>query len=157
MLNRRTMLTTLAMASGGAMLSGCTPAIASSPLPHANWNDPVRRLRAYMLMRGALTDRLNLHWTLGQYYGIIDDKATPVFGVVSGVFSRCRPDNAGGYEMAVAEIAFFTDLAEGKAMTEFANPFTGQTVSVKNSGHAPNILRVSPALTFGLKFAPPCG
>ena len=156
MLNRRMMLTGLAVAGGGAMVSGCAPAIAASPHPTAtDWSDPARRLRTYMLMRGALTDRLNLHWTLGRYYGVIDDKATPVFGVVSGVFARCRPDNAGGYEMAVAEIAFFTDLAEGKPMTEFANPFTGNAVAVKNSGHAPNILRVSPALTFGLKSAPP--
>ncbi len=154
-LNRRHMLTTMAVLTGGALVHGCVPALAAKGLSASDWNDPARRLRAYMLMRGALTDRLNMNWTIGQYYGVVDDKATPVFGVVSGVFSHSRPDGKGGYHLAVAEIAFFTDPATGAAMTEFANPFTGQTVAVKNSGHAPNILQVAPDLSFSLKSAPP--
>jgi hypothetical protein len=98
------------------------------------------RLRAYMLMRGALDDRLVIGFVAGRYYGVVDDEIKPLYGVHAATFSRFKTRAEGGYNGAGYEVAFFTDLDTGKALETWANPYTGETVSVpKNTTFPPGV------------------
>jgi hypothetical protein len=88
------------------------------------------RLRAYMLMRGALDDRLVIGFVAGRYYGVVDDEIRPLYGVHAATFSRFKRRAEGGYDGASYEVAFFTDIETGKALETWANPYTGETVTV---------------------------
>jgi hypothetical protein len=98
---------------------------------------PADRLRAFMLMRGALDDRLVIGYLSGTYYGCVNGATTPMFGVVSATFSRYRPLRDGGVESVTVEQAYFIDLATNARLTHYANPYTGKTVEVPGSGYPP--------------------
>jgi hypothetical protein len=116
---------------------------------------PADGLRTYMLMRGALDERLVIGCVSGTYYAVIDDALTPLFGVVSATFARYKPRPGGGYAAASVESAYFTDLATGAALTDFANPLTGATVAVPAGGNPAAAIAILPDLTLQVAKLPP--
>jgi hypothetical protein len=123
--DRRALL--LAGLAGAGVLAAKPVMALSSDL---NLTGPKERLRVYLLMRGALDDRLVTGFVNGRYYGVVDDEITPLYGVAGATFSRYRANASGGYDGISYELAFFTDLTTGLALDEFLNPYTGQTVKV---------------------------
>ncbi|OYY72568.1 DUF1838 family protein [Sphingomonas sp. 28-63-12] len=99
-----------------------------------NFADPAEQLRAFMMMRGALDDRLVIGGLSGRYFGVVGAQLTPMFGVVSATFTRYRPAPGGGYEAVGAEFAYFTDPVSGVAIGPYRNPYTGETVMVPSGG-----------------------
>ncbi len=138
------------MGTGAAMMAVPIGAAAGEDVAM----DPLR-LKTYMLMRGALDDRLVIGCVSGLYYGVVDAEITPLFGVVSATFARYRPMASGGYAAVNAEYAFFTDPASGRAMERFRNPYTGETVAVPGGGVAPAKLTILPDLRLQLGQAIP--
>jgi len=138
---RRIVLAT-ALASGAFL--GSRGAEASSP--GLDLTTPKARLRTYMLMRGALDDRLVIGFISGRYYGVVDNEIKPLYGVVGATFARYRRRTDGGFDGATYEVPFFTDLETGAALQTYKNPYTGETVDVVNSGYPPSAFTINEAL-----------
>jgi hypothetical protein len=120
-------------AAGAVLAAGASR--GAPPVP--DLATPTGRLRAFMLMRAALDDRLVIGFISGRYYGVVDEEIKPLYGVLGATFSRYRPRADGGYDGASYEIPYFTDLDSGEPLKTFLNPYTGQTVEVVNSGFPP--------------------
>lgn len=106
-------------------------------------NDAQHRMPALMKIYGATDDRVCFGFVNGTYYGLIDQQATPLFGVMAAVFNRfvARPD--GTYDGATFEVAYFTDLKTGEKLEKFTNPLTGETLTdipVTRSGPHPMLI-----------------
>jgi len=104
-------------------------------------------LRRFVKMRGALDGRLVIGCVSGRYDGVVDGQVTPLFGVVSAVFSLYRRQGAG-FEVASLEQAYYTDLQSGQALEHFKNPYSGETVTVPVYSEAPGLVFVGPDLVF---------
>lgn len=132
---------------GAVALAGASPVTAKAtagPVTQAE------QLRAYILMRGALDDRVVTGWAQARYFGMVDAQATPLFSVVSATLTRYRPAPNGGFEAIGAEFAFFVDSATGKVLERFRNPYTGETVDIPVGGLPPSKLIIQPDLKFRL-------
>jgi hypothetical protein len=134
MLGRRLFLGLGTLASLGAALS---PANAETET----------NLRRFVKMRGALDGRLVIGCVTGRYDGVVDGQVTPLFGVVSAVFSLYR-HRGDGFEVASLEQAYYTDLQNGQALERFKNPYTGEAVAVPVYAEAPSLVVVGPDLVF---------
>ncbi len=132
------------LAAGPALASGVK---AGRPLA---LDTPQGRLRAFLMLRAALDEKLTMSWVSARYYGVVEDRMDPLFAVVSAVFSRGRALADGSYETVNAEIAWFTDPGTGKALVTYRNPYTGEDVSVPQGGYAPSKLRFTPDLELHL-------
>jgi hypothetical protein len=140
--------------SAGAICLGSL-AFAASAEKTIDLADPTKRLRAYMLMRGALDDRLVIGCLTGRYHGVVDDEIMPFFGIVSATFARYRQTADGGFEGATFEVPFFTDIETGEALDRLVNPYTGETVSVSQSALPPARIEIAHDLGFSIPATPP--
>lgn len=147
-IDRRTALSGLA-AGAVALGSGAGDALAA-PRHRLDVATPAGRQRTFMMMRGALDDRLVTSWVSARYYGVVEDRMDPLFAVVSAVFARYRPLPDGSVEAVNAELAWFTDAETGKALETYRNPYTGKDVKVPLGGYAPSKIRFGPDLSFHL-------
>jgi hypothetical protein len=138
----RRALLTMGLAVGAALAADGAQASSSA----LDLTTPKARLRAYMLMRGALEDRLVIGFISGRYYGVVDNEIKPLYGVVGATFARYRARADGGYDGATYEVPFFTDLETGAALEKYRNPYTGETVDVVNSDFPPSAFTVTDAL-----------
>jgi hypothetical protein len=154
MVNRGLKRRDVLMFSASAICLG-GPAFATSAATAIDLVDPAKRLRAYMLMRGALDDRLVIGCLIGRYYGVVDDEIVPFFGLVSATFARYRPTADGGFEGATYEVPFFTDIETGEALDRLANPYTGETVSVSQAAFPPARIAIARDLSFAMPATPP--
>lgn len=111
-------------AAAGAACSGSLSAAAAQPAP------PEGRLRDYLLMRGALDDRLVIGTLSGEYYGVLDEEITPLFGVLAVTFTRWRPLPDGRWLSAAFEHAYYTDLSSGEVLDEWRNPLNDKLCKV---------------------------
>jgi hypothetical protein len=132
---RRTLLALGGATLGGAALAGGSAASAATGA--LDFADPKQRLRAYMLMHGALDDRLVVGCITGRYYGVVDNEVKPLYGLLGVTFARYRAAPGGGYNGASYEIPYFTDLNTGEVIDQYLNPYTGQTVAVAHGGFPP--------------------
>jgi hypothetical protein len=107
-------------------------------------------LTAVQKMRGALDDRICMGYVKGLYYGVVDAKITPLYGVLGGTFSRYKKNADGNYEGKTFEVAYFTDWATGDLLKTFKNPYTGETVEVPQTRMGPSDILITPE---GLKIA----
>lgn len=99
--------------------------------------DSARRLRAYMLMRGALDDALTISCISCQYFGVVDGAMTPFYDLVAATFSRFRPAPTGGYEGVSFEIEYFIDRETGEVLGAWRNPYSGEVVTAKHNDSKP--------------------
>jgi hypothetical protein len=139
-------------ALGGVSLAG---GLARAAAPAVDLATPAGRLRTYMLMRGALDDRLVIGFISGRYYGVVDDEIRPLYGVVGATFGRYRARPGGGYDGASYEVPFFTDLETGLALERWRNPYTGEDVAVPRSAFPPAALVITPDLEIKVPRSPP--
>ncbi len=139
---------TLGLLAGFGASSVAGPALAANPVARVSITNPQDRMRTFMLMRGALDDRLVMHWLQGRYYGLVDGEVTPLFGLLSAQFSRFRSDGEGGYFNVRAEASFITNSDTGQSIREIRNPYTGATMTAPARNYPPS----SPHIRADLKF-----
>jgi hypothetical protein len=144
--SRRHMLTSL----GAAALTLTHPACATLP----DLSNPKARLRAFMMMRGALNEQLIISCIECTYAGIVNAQLTPFYNLVAATFSRSRPAPGGGYDVVSFEIEYFLDSASGDVLTAWRNPYTGETVQAKHTDSVPRKYRIGPDCQIKLPAAP---
>jgi hypothetical protein len=107
--------------------------------------DPQALLDAYMRLSGAMDDRLIIWWMDGVRYGVVDARATALFGMKVGMFHQFFRQADGSFRVAMFELTYYTDLETGELLEEFANPYTGETNKVTHVRLGPEIRRQTPA------------
>ncbi len=98
-------------------------------------------LPAFIRLGASLDNRLVIWWMDGVRYGVVDAKAKALFGMKVGMFHRFYRQPNGDYKLAMFELTYYTDLASGKLLEEFANPYTGETNRVTHVRLGPEIRR----------------
>jgi hypothetical protein len=145
-MTRRAML---AAAAASVLLSNGVPAESAAATTGIDPASPGGRLDTFMMMRGALDDRLVIGFVTGRYYGVVEDRMTPLYGLAAATFSRYRRMADGGFAGVGLEQAYFTDLATGKVLENWLNPYTGDTVSVPVTRTEPSAFTIDRNLRFG--------
>lgn len=87
-----------------------------------------------------------VRWTDGVLYARIDAATTPLFRVLSQIFSRHRKTAAGGFETVLIEIVYFADPVSGAVLESWRNPFTGETIAVAKTTLGPTRFTIEPSL-----------
>lgn len=138
---------------GGLALAAAAPgAMAATP---PGFGTPTGRMRAFILMRGALDDRVVTGCFRGRYWGCVNGAMTPLFNVVSVIFSRYRPLADGSYQSIAIEQSYFLDRTTGEYLQSFVNPYTGKTVKVPTDGYPPTLIVFTPDLSMKVAALPP--
>ncbi len=109
-----------------------------------DFSNPVDHFDAVMQVRGSKDTRLCMGFLKGNYYGLVDNKLTPLYCVLAGTFSRFQKRNDGNYDGATFEVAYFTDWNTGELLETYVNPFTGKTVKVPITRSAPGRILLTP-------------
>ena len=141
---------TFGLLAGLGASATVVPALAANAAARAAITNPEDRMRTFMLMRGALDDRLVMHWLQGRYYGLVEGEVTPLFGLLSAQFSRFRPDGDGGYYNVRAEASFITNPDTGEVISEVRNPYTGATMTAPARNYPPSSPHIRADLTFDI-------
>ncbi|MDP6436809.1 MAG: DUF1838 family protein [Gammaproteobacteria bacterium] len=110
--------------------AGTSPALLAA--------DP-ETLRAWMKLAGSLDDRLVIWWMDGVRYGVVDSMARPLHGMKIALFQRYFEQPDGYWKLAMFELTYYTDLESGKLLNTFANPYTGETNTVRHVRLGPDI------------------
>ena len=126
-------------AIGGSLALAAAPRVAHAAAVPA-LDTAEGRMRAFMLMRGALDDRLVIGCLSGRYWGCVNGAMKPLFDVVSATFSRFSRRSDGSYRGVSLEQAYLLDVDTGAWLQSFANPYTGKTVRVPTGGYPPSAL-----------------
>ena len=116
---------------------------------------PKVRMRAFMLMRGALDERLVTGSMTGRYWGCVNGAMTPLFNVVSVLFARYRALADGSYYSVSVEQSYFTDTTTGEWLKTFVNPYTGETVKVPTDAYPAIAATFKPDLEMRVPTLPP--
>lgn len=156
MMGRRSALGVLGagMAVAGASLgAGNSLAKRAAGLPPLD--SPEGRFRAYMMMRGALDERLVIGYVSGSYFGIVGAEMTPLWDVIGATFARYRLLPDGSYAGVTGEIAHFLDPATGEPLGRFLNPYTGKWVTDPRTNLPPSRIRLLPTLDMEVPQLPP--
>ena len=133
------------MALGGAAASLASLGIGRPAQAALNLEDPDTFLTTVLKMRGAVDGSLSLGWVMGQRYAVIDGKSTPIYGLLASTFANYTRIDDETFEMRSFEVAYFTDLATGKLLETWENPFTGKVVEVPQTRMGPSIVPVKPS------------
>lgn len=128
-------------------------ALAATPAKN-DFSTPEAKLRALILVRGALDDRLVVYWMRGRYYGLVDGEITPLFGVLNACFSRYRAHKDGGFIAARGEASHFTDFNTGEVMQTIKNPYTGKDMNSPVRSLNPSPVRIRADCTISIAEAP---
>lgn len=156
----------LGAATGTTLLAGA-PAIAAGP-PAASATsatnatgapaagkagatsrlDPARpadRIQMHRKLRFRSDDGLVWWWLQGPKYGQVGTTLTPLFTIVVGTLQRVRQRADGGFDLTSLEMVFLADVETGAPLTEWRNPYTGETLPVKFDPLGPNTARYDAA------------
>jgi hypothetical protein len=131
------------MAGAGA-LSLARPSGAAETGRLLDMNNRADYFNAVMQMRGSRDNRLCMGFIKGNYYGVVDNKLTPLYRVLAGTFSRFQARSDGNYDGATFEVAYFTDWNTGELLDTFANPLNGKTVKVPITRMGPSRILLTP-------------
>ncbi len=149
LVHRRSVLACLALgAAAPAFAAGAAASPAASPpAPRSPpLSDPKAQLDALIRMRGAHDPRLVISFLEGVYYGVMDARIRPLYGLSAGLFRQYRPRPDGGYDYANFELVYVTDLDSGELLTEFRNPFSGRSGKPPQTRLGPTRLTITPGL-----------
>jgi hypothetical protein len=147
-LNRRALIQVAAGAASGAVL-GALPAAAaaqtSTPPPaaapaagRAPAFDPVQLYRKLHFRSDA---GLVWWWLQGPKYGQVGTTLTPLFSMLVGTLQRVTPRDDGGFDLTALEMVFLADPDSGARLTQWRNPYTGETIPVKFAPLGPSTVR----------------
>jgi len=128
-----------ALLGGGLGLMAAGPALAAGaragrgPIRPLDVEDPRENLYGFAKMWGTIGPKPVISGYQGIQYGVVGKKrAVPLFGYYGfgNIRNTIRPD--GSVKVLGKECAYFVDLASGKVMDFWDNPWTGERVEVYN-------------------------
>ncbi len=90
-------------------------------------------LQSLMKLRAALDDRMTLEWFQGVVYGVVDSAMTPLFSVNAVAFAWYQQAEDGSFRGRRAEVTYHGDLASGKRLSTFVNPYNDKILEVPMS------------------------
>ncbi len=133
-----------------AAAAGPTTALASPPSFAARAAtpelDPATRLEAIVRVVGRADGGIAVRWTDGVLSASVGAESTPLFRVLSQIYSRHRRRADGGYDAVVLEIVYFVDLATRQLLQAWRNPYSGQDVPVPLTTLGPTPFVIRPSL-----------
>ncbi|MGY8963494.1 MAG: DUF1838 family protein, partial [Rhodospirillales bacterium] len=91
----------------------------------------------------SMDDRIVMGGVKGLYYGVVNNKVTPLYGVMGGTLARYKQLDEWTYAGVSFEVAYFTDWETGELLETFDNPYTGETVEVPQTRMGPSKLLLS--------------
>jgi Protein of unknown function (DUF1838) len=106
------------------------------------------RLRRFLMMRGALDERLVIGEIDAQFHAVIDGQTVPLCGLLAVTFTRWQPQGDGSWLSASFEHVYYTDIPSGAVLTQWRNPVTGRSVPVPPYSSKPSVRRLKPDLSF---------
>lgn len=127
---------------GGMVATGLAQADSAAALPTDE------RFRRFLLMRGALDERLVVGEVDAQFHAVIDGQTVPLCGLLAVTFTRWQPVGDGRWLSASFEHVYYTDIATGAVLAEWRNPVTGRSVPVPPYSSKPGVRRLIPVLSF---------
>jgi hypothetical protein len=127
-----------ALGVGAAMAS-----FDAAAAPALDWSKPETQLEALIKMRGALDGRLVISFLEGVYYGVMDSRLTPLYGLSAGLFRTYAKRDDGGYDYVNFELVFVTDLETGGLLNEFRNPYSGKVGKPPQTRLGPSKLTIT--------------
>ena len=133
-----------AAVAGGAAATPSASAAPAGGTAGAARLDPARpadRIQIHRKLRFRSDDGLVWWWLQGPKYGQVGTTLTPLFNIVVGTLQRVRRRADGDFDLTSLEMVFLTDVESGARLTEWRNPYTGETLPVKFDPLGPNTLR----------------
>lgn len=124
MIRRRTALKLLAGAAGATSLP--LRAATTTAFDPAN---PEHVALAHRKLAHSLDDSLTWWWLRGSGYGLVGSTKTAFWDMYVGYFLVTRDLSDGDYELRMVGVVFYTPPGETRLLEEFANPYTGRTVT----------------------------
>jgi len=160
-LDRRTWIKVAAGAASGVVLgaagsatSAAEPAKAGgagSPVPSSGESapraaktsgfDPIQLYRKLHFRSDA---GLVWWWLEGPKFGQVGTTLTPLFSMRVGTLQRVTPRADGGFDLTSLEMVFLADLDSGSRLTQWRNPYTGETIPVKFAPLGPSTVSYRP-------------
>lgn len=135
-----------APAARGAGTSGAPGLSGTVAGARLDWADPAQRLEAVVRALGRSDGGIALRWTDGVLSARVDAATTPLFRVLSQIFSRFRRRPDGAWDAALFESVYFVDLETRALLETWRNPFTGDAVPVPQTTLGPTRLTYLPTL-----------
>jgi hypothetical protein len=120
--------------SAGARAAGA-PAVGSAGV------DPVK---LYRKLHFRSDDGLAFWWLQGPKIGQVGATLTPLFTNSVGTIQRVRQLPDGGFEVTQLEMVFAFDISTGAPLTEWRNPYTGESLPIRFRPLGPTIIRYRP-------------
>lgn len=138
--SRRSMLGGI---GGAGLIAAGGPALGATSGRTLDLSDDKDRLTALIKMRASMDDRIVMGGVKGLYYGLVNSKVTPLYGVMGGTLARYEQLDEWTYAGVSFEVAYFTDWETGELLETFDNPYTGETVEVPQTRMGPSKLLLS--------------
>ena len=123
-IDRRTALTLLGGAIGGAAASGISTATADSHVNPGSYPDPNTVDGLYNIHRKlqfSFDDRLVYWYLRSMRYGLVNSAFTPLWDIHIG-FLSVTEDTKDGFQARIMAAMFYTDIKSGQLLKEFDNP-----------------------------------
>jgi len=114
------------------------PGWAVAAQPSLNLTNNKDLMTAIMKIRGSTDNNLVFGYLIGNYYGVVNNRIKPLFGLLASVFSRYHKIDDYTYGSASFEVAYFTDWDTGELLETFNNPYTGELVDVPQTRMGPS-------------------
>lgn len=121
----------------GSLIAGPLPLSAAASLQQSDL------LNTYVRLAGSHDDRLIIWWMDGVRYGVVDAVAKPLYGMKVGMFHKYYRQPDDSFLIAFFELTYYTDLQTGELLTEFNNPYTGETNKVRQVRLGPEVRRLT--------------
>ena len=100
-------------------------------------------LECHVKLRGSLDDRMVISWIRATQYAVVDTILTPLYHLLNASFQKFDRMGDNSFGITMLELAYFTDLETHQPVSEFTNPFTGQTGTVPPALFGPNRVSVT--------------
>lgn len=128
--DRRSLLRAAGMLAGTAALP---PALASGQRRPIDFSDPGAHLDAWMKIYSDLRGHRNVYSRFdGVIFAVLGHRAAlqPLLGFEGFAVNRVVPMDDGTYRVFINEVAYYKDLASGRILDAWQNPWTGERVEV---------------------------
>ena len=115
---------------------------ASPAAAELDFEQPKDLMKTLVKMRGSLKSELIVWYLRGPVYGVVDQKATPLWGLHSVNFNHFSKRDDGSYSMTSVEFNYPYDLKTGDHIKTFNNPFTDEMIDLAYRPFGPNTLYI---------------